>query len=270
MAEVNKPIYRLKPRSGLAVQYAAIRALFLREFQTRFGHYRLGYIWAILEPGMLVFLKLVLFGGIMERAIPYMSYTLFLVNGVLPIRMFMRSSTQSLHAVSSNRGLLNYRPVMPVDAVIARISVEMTLYFGVYSLFMVGLLYFGEPISLSYLPNLFVCWFLLYIFTFGFALIMCSLGDFSKEVAKFVSSFFIIFYLMSGVMFSINNVPVQFHPYLLWNPLLHCLEFMRHAVSPEYPVTYVSFNYLLISTLVVLFTGLLIYKSRERIMLTSK
>lgn len=270
MAEVNKPIYRLKPRSGLAVQYASIRALFLREFQTRFGHYRLGYVWAILEPGILVFLKLVLLGGIMERAIPSISYTLFLVNGVLPIRMFMKASTQSLHAVSSNKGLLNYRPVMPVDAVIARISVEMTLYFGVYILFTIGLMFFGDSISLSYLPNLFMCWLLLYIFTFGFALIMCAIGDVSSEIAKFISSCFIIFYLISGVMFSINNVPVQFHPYLLWNPLLHCLEFMRHAVAPDYPVTYVSFSYFVISTLVVLFAGLLIYKAREKAMLTSK
>jgi capsular polysaccharide transport system permease protein len=36
-------------RSGLEVQQAAVKALFLREIKTRFGKYRLGYLWAALS-----------------------------------------------------------------------------------------------------------------------------------------------------------------------------------------------------------------------------
>lgn len=36
-------------RSGLEVQKAAVKALFLREIKTRLGKYRLGYLWAALE-----------------------------------------------------------------------------------------------------------------------------------------------------------------------------------------------------------------------------
>ncbi|ETJ41004.1 ABC-2 type transporter, partial [human gut metagenome] len=37
-------------RSGFEVQVAAVKALFFREIRTRFGKFRLGYLWAILEP----------------------------------------------------------------------------------------------------------------------------------------------------------------------------------------------------------------------------
>ena len=37
-----KKLPRLEPRGGLNVMQAAIRALLLRELQTRFGQYRLG------------------------------------------------------------------------------------------------------------------------------------------------------------------------------------------------------------------------------------
>jgi capsular polysaccharide transport system permease protein len=40
----------LMVRSGLEVQQATVKALFLREIKTRFGKYRLGYFWAVLEP----------------------------------------------------------------------------------------------------------------------------------------------------------------------------------------------------------------------------
>ena len=43
-----KKLPRLKPRGGLSVMRAAIRALLLRELQTRFGQYRLGYVWVLL------------------------------------------------------------------------------------------------------------------------------------------------------------------------------------------------------------------------------
>jgi hypothetical protein len=37
-------------RSPLAVQRAVLFALIVRELRTRFGRYRLGYLWVVLEP----------------------------------------------------------------------------------------------------------------------------------------------------------------------------------------------------------------------------
>ena len=42
---ISLPPYRpIKRRSGLAVMMAALHALIMREMQTRFGSYRLGYL----------------------------------------------------------------------------------------------------------------------------------------------------------------------------------------------------------------------------------
>ncbi|RYZ86792.1 MAG: ABC transporter permease, partial [Moraxellaceae bacterium] len=143
MSEIGTRPERLKPRGGLTVQYAAIRALFLRELQTRFGHYRLGYLWAILEPGLQVIFFLIIFGAVMKRAIPGMDYSLFLINGMLPFFMFMRSATRSLSAVESNTGLFSYRSVKPIDALIARTALESAIYFIVYIFFSGVLLWLG-------------------------------------------------------------------------------------------------------------------------------
>ena len=266
---VNRPL-RLKPRGGLAVQYAAIRALFLREIQTRFGHYRLGYLWAILEPGIQVIFFLIIFGAIMKRAIPGMDYSLFLINGMLPFFMFMRSATRALSAVESNRGLFSYRSVKPVDALIARTTLESALYFAVYLLFTGVLLWVGKEVNFSHLPFLILCWLLLFLFSIGFSLIMMVIGDLSEEVGKFIGAIFFVFYLMSGVIYSIHIIPIQYQGYILWNPIVHCIESMRHAVSPTYPADHISIFYFVKCLIVVMFLGLLLYKGTEKRMLKTK
>jgi capsular polysaccharide transport system permease protein len=262
--------HRMKPRPAIVVQYAAIRALFLRELQTRFGHYRLGYLWAVLEPGLLVALKLLVFSSLFGRGMVGISYSLFIVAGMLPFFMFMRSATKSLGVVQSNKGLFSYRSVKPIDAVVARTLLELFLYFITFILFLIVLVFFGEKISLSHIPFLFLCWCVFYIFCFGFALVMAVLGDLSEELGKFISSIFVIMLFISGVMFSINSVPEEYHVYLLWNPVLHVLDFIRHAIAPEYPITYVSFEYLFRSAIIMLFIGLLAYRASEKRMLKSK
>lgn len=242
----------------------------MREVLTRFGHYRLGYIWAILEPGMLIFLKTVFFTAIFGRVIAGMSYGLFLVNGILPFFMIMRSATRAIGAVEANKGLFIYRAVRPIDTVIARSLLEASLYFNLYVLFMLGLWWWGEVISLSNIPMILLTWFTMFGLGLGFSLILLVIGSFSPELGKLISSFFIVFYLMSGIMYSIHAIPQEYQQYLLWNPIIHGVEIIRHSVHPAYPDDLVSYWYLVKSTVVMLFLGLFLYKAREKKMLTLK
>lgn len=75
---------KLIPRSGLKVMSASIRALFLRELQTRFGQFRLGYLWVLLEPLLTIGVMVILFGSIMHKILPGIRYEIFLINGIIP------------------------------------------------------------------------------------------------------------------------------------------------------------------------------------------
>jgi capsular polysaccharide transport system permease protein len=256
-------------RSSLSIQAAAIRALFLRELQTRFGRYRLGYLWAILEPGLHVITMLLLFGAVLKRTIPGMEYPLFLVNGILPWFMFARTATRALGAVAANKGLFNYRPVLPIDSVIARSALEGVLYFNVYIIVMIGLWWLGFEISFSHIPLLALTWLLLWFFSLGFAMVMMVIGHISEEISKVMSVAIRILYLTSGVLYSLHVIPDKYHKYILWNPVPHALESMRNAIDPEYPITHVSYGYFSCSVLVMMVFGMLVYKARERKMMTS-
>ena len=129
-------------RSGLEVQKAAVKALFLREIKTRFGKFRLGYLWAALEPMAHMLILLGIFGYVMHRTMPDISFPVFLINGIIPFFVFSNITNRSIGAIEANQGLFNYRPVRPVDTIIARAMLEALIYAVVYVLLMaiVGLL----------------------------------------------------------------------------------------------------------------------------------
>ncbi len=262
---------RLKARGGLAVMYASIRALILRELQTRFGQYRLGYVWVFLEPLLTIGVLVLLFGTIRERAAPGIEYEIFLINGIIPFFMFRTGVMLGMSAVDSNKGLFSYRSVKPVDALLARNILEFLLKFIAYICFTVGLIWFGYSISFSSLPQLLGYWILLFVFMLGFSLIFLVVADFSKEIGKIISALFVVIYLTSGILYSIHIIPAEYRVYLLYNPIIHILELMRHAVAPTYQlVTGISLGYFVIWMIVTLFIGLLLYKRFERRMVKSK
>lgn len=266
-----KKLPRLKPRGGARVMLVAIRALFLRELQTRFGEYRLGYLWILIEPLFTIGILMLLFGTIMQRTLPNISFEIFLLNGIVPFFMFRSGINQALGAAQANKGLFSYRPVKPIDALIARNLLELFLGFSTYVFFSVVLLWFGYAISFDQVPTLLFYWLQLFILMFSLSLIFMVMGDFSKELNKFVSVLFLILYFISGILYPIGIIPVQYREYLLYNPLIHIFEPMRHAVAPMYPlVDGISLNYVLTWILVSMFIGLLLYKRFERRMIKSK
>ena len=262
---------RLKARGGLQVMYASIRALLLRELQTRFGQYRLGYLWVFLEPLLTIGVMVFLFGTIMQRSLPGMSYEVFLINGIIPFFMFRTGVTLGISATESNKGLFSYRPVKPIDALIARNILEFLLKFTAYLAFSAAFYWFGFAISFDAIPQLLGYWGLLFIFMFAFSLVFLVIGDFSKEIGKILSALFLVLYLLSGILYSIHIIPPEYRTYLLYNPLMHIFEHMRHAVAPQYPlVSGISLSYFLVWMVVTLFLGLLLYKRFERRMVKSK
>ncbi|VFS71038.1 Polysialic acid transport protein kpsM [Kluyvera cryocrescens] len=151
-------------RSGLEVQQAVIKALFMREIKTRFGKYRLGYLWAVLEPAAHLMVMVGIFGYIMHRTMPDISFPVFLINGIIPYFIFSNITNRSISAIEANQGLFNYRPVKPIDTIIARAILEIAIYIFVYITLMLFLGVLGEDMEISGIIVLTITWFFFTLF----------------------------------------------------------------------------------------------------------
>ncbi|EPV0430108.1 ABC transporter permease, partial [Escherichia coli] len=188
-------------RSGFEVQKVTVEALFLREIRTRFGKFRLGYLWAILEPAAHLLVLLGIFGYIMHRTMPGISFPVFLLNGLIPFFIFNSISNRSVEAIDANQGLFNYRPVKPMDTIIARTLLETLIYIIVYVLLMLIVWMSGEYFEIISLLQLVLVWTLLIIISCSVGLIFMVVGKTFPEMQKILPIFLKPLYFISCIMF---------------------------------------------------------------------
>ncbi|WP_139506160.1 ABC transporter permease, partial [Escherichia coli] len=217
-------------RSGFEVQKAAVHALFLRELRTRFGKYRLGYLWAVLEPAAHLLIMLAIFGFFMHRTMPDISFPVFLINGIIPYFIFSNIATRSIGAIEANQGLFNYRPVRPIDTIIARAILEVLIYSIVYLVLMSLLLIIGEQFKIYNILLLFSAWILLALFSCGIGLIFMVIGKTFPETEKFLPIILKPLYFVSCIMLPLHAIPKGYWGYILWNPIVHVVELCRESV----------------------------------------
>ncbi|MBA1445487.1 MAG: ABC transporter permease [Chromatiales bacterium] len=251
------------PRSPFEIQKAVVFALFVRELKTRFGKYRLGYVWALLEPMAHVIVLSAIWSAMGRTEFAGIPVPMFLVTGIVPFLFFRKTAGQCMSAIESNRGLFNYRQVRPVDPVLARIILEAFIYFTSYLLllFIAGW-FFGYEIGIHDLLGLIVINALLLLITFGVGLTLSVYGTLYPEIMKLVPMLiFRPLFFMSGILFPLSIIPIEYHHWLLWNPLLHVVEFNHLFYFRNFESGDVSHLYVILFALASTTFGLFSYRA---------
>ena len=252
-------------RTPWEIQRSVVFALYLRELKTRFGGRWMGAFWVVLEPLAHLALMTVIFGFLHQAVSPSIDYPVFLITGMVPFFLFKNLATRLMDAIDSNRGLFNYRPVTPMDALLSRAMLETSLYGTVYAIMLALLGWVGyrflpaEPLELIGTSAVLV----LLGGSLG-ALFAVATNDVPQTRAM-IRIAFMPLYFISGVLFPIQAVPAEFLPWLLWNPVLHLVELSRHAFFPQYALLPgISMGYAAAVTVVALALALSLYRVRRR------
>ncbi|MFO7704346.1 MAG: ABC transporter permease [Halopseudomonas sp.] len=255
-------------RTPWQIQKSVIFALFLRELKTRFGAYKYGYVWLVLEPMAHIIVLSVIFSYIRDRALFGIDFAVFIVTGIVPFLMFKNIALRVMEGVNANRGLFSYRQIKPMDTFIARTLLDAFLAVTVYALILIGMAWIGldvpfrDPFSLVFLMAVLV------LMGMGLGMVLCVLIHYLPEAKTLVRIMFMPLYLLSGIIFPIALIPQEYLPLLLWNPLLHAIELMRGAFFNQYHVVMnVSLLYVVMNMLVLFFLGLALYRNKRHVLL---
>lgn len=251
-------------RSFLAERQAVVWALFLRELRTRFGHYRLGYAWALLEPAAQVGILLVLFELVLGRSAGEFSFGAFLVCGVTVFALFSNIATRSLSAIEANAGLLVHRPVHPVDTLAARAWLEGVIHLSTFVLMLAALPAIGDAFAWGGVRPLALLSALgaLLATLLGLGMALMVLGAAWTEADKIVPVAIRPLYVASGVFFPLDSLPDPYRQWLSWNPLTQAIELMRAALIENYASELASAAYLWGCAALALFAGLAAFRLR--------
>jgi capsular polysaccharide transport system permease protein len=249
---------------GLGVQCDVVGALLMRELHTRFGRDNIGYVWAVLEPGLLVLAVTILHIAAASRTGFGMEAAPFWIVGYTPFCMFRFMVLRAESAIESNRTLLYHRMVTILDLLIARNLLE----FAATVMAMVILIGFAWLIGMGNLPDrpilLIAGLAQLWCLAFGLSLLVAAGAENWSVVQRIVHPATYISLPLSGAFFLLKWVPQPFRDYLSWSPLMSPFEQMREGQFAIFDSAYVAPAYVMGWSLVLTVLGLFALRVTRR------
>lgn len=246
-------------RGILVNQCNVLYALILRELQTRFGEYQLGMLWALLEPALQVSVFYLVFSFAKKASFGTADILVFLTVSFVPWIFFSSILGRIRGAIPANKGLFNYKPVKPIDTVIARILLEFMIYVFVYIFLLSGLGYFGLDVKIENFLGLVGAWCLFALFGGSLGLYLMILETkmpFVKQVVNVIKRFL---FFASGVFYTADSIPNPAREILILNPILQFMELFRGVYFDSFTLENVDLMYIGLLTLSLMFLGLLTY-----------
>lgn len=204
-----------------------IWALALKELRVRYKRSLLGFLWALLNPALLMVVLTLVFGTLMRVSIP--RYSVFLLSTLLPWTFFSQSLAYSVESVVSNGELLKKirvsKLVFPTAAVLSNlINFVLSL---IPLLLLLLVLRFPLHLTWLFLP---VPMLSLFLFTLGSAFFFATANVFYRDVSHIVQVILSAWFYYSPIIYSLDFVPPKYQWAFRLNPLLYPLNGFRLGI----------------------------------------
>ena len=247
-------------RSPFKITLAVWKALFLREAVTRLSTGRAAWLWLMLEPLIVIIFHLYWYSALHVGSMYGMDIAIWFMLGFSGYFLFTRVGNQCMNAVDANQTLFSYKLVKPVDTVITRACLESFIMTVTVSLLITILITLSLPIKLADPLLAITAWIGLGILGLGYGLIFSVINELVPEIEKLLKFIMLPLYLLSGVLIPVMSIPKPYYDILMFNPIIHGIEFLRISFSNQYIVApNLSLVYLYVFSLSSVLLGLALH-----------
>lgn len=234
-----------------------------RDVAVRYKQTAIGVLWVVLQPVAFALVYsgfLSLLGAIPSQGVPYpifaltsMTVWLYWVNAMARIS---DSTVQSSNLISK---IYFPRIVIPVAAGLPPI-VDLCVSFSVL---MVAMALFGVGIELK-LALVPLAVLLAMATAFGVGLWFSALAVRYRDIQQLVPFLIQVLLFVTPILYPFEVVPESIQTIYSFNPLVGMVELFRWAVIPSAPLAVEHLLITLVSTTVLVVTGLLYYERAQR------
>lgn len=204
-----------------------IWALALKEIKVRYKRSVLGFLWALLNPALMMVVLTLVFSTIMRFAIPH--YAIFLLSVLLPWTFFSQSLSYAVDSIIGNSDLIKKvavpKLVFPMAAVLSNV---INLLLSLIPLaILVPLLHHPFYWTWIYLP---VPMLALIIFTMGATFFFAAANVFYRDVAHIVQILLSAWFYITPIIYSLDFIPEKYRWVFKLNPIIYVINGFRLAV----------------------------------------
>ena len=237
-----------------------IWALALKELKIRYKRSVLGFLWALLNPALLMLVLTFVFSHIMIIAKPH--YAVFLLSVLLPWTFFAQSLSYAVESIVGNGDLIKKvaitKAVFPIAAVISNI---INLLLSMIPLAIIVLVT-GSPFYWTwiYLPVPLIA---LTIFTLGGTFFFATANVYYRDVSHILQILLQAWFYVTPIIYDESLFPAKYRWTFKLNPVVYVMHGFRLAVYygklPELKSIIASF----ICAFVALAIGFMIFRKHQ-------
>jgi lipopolysaccharide transport system permease protein len=237
-----------------------IWALALKDLKVRYKRSVLGFLWALLNPALLMIVLTLVFSTVMKMNVKH--YAIFLLTVLLPWTFLSQSLAYAVESIVGNGDLIKKvavpKLVFPVAVVISNL---INLLLSIIPLALIALAV-GQPFYWTwiYLP---VPLIILTIFTLGATFLFATANVYYRDVAHIVQILLQVLFYLTPIIYSVDMVPPQFRWVFRLNPLVYVFNGFRLAVYWGQLPRIQSFGASLVCALLALFIGFAVFRKHQ-------
>ena len=204
-----------------------IWALALKELRVRYKRSFLGFLWALLNPLLMMVILTVVFSNVIRMAIP--KYAVFLISALLPWTFFSQTLSYSVDSVVGNGELLKKvrveKAVFPLAALVSNV---INFAFSLIPLlFILLVLRFPLHWTWIYLPIMMLP---LIMFTLGCGFFFAAMNVFFRDVAHILQILLSAWFYLCPIVYSLDFLPPRYLALFQLNPMLYILNGFRFSI----------------------------------------
>lgn len=221
-----------------------INALVLRETKTRYGNYKIGFLWALLEPAMSISVFALIFSALRHDRPGGMPLVTFMLVGFVSFAMFKDPWTKMQGAIAQSRQLLTFPQVTSFDVTIAKGLLEVIVTLFVLALLLFLAFVIGVEVRAERPLGVIAVLGLLATASVGMGFFFASIEPLIPSIRQFTNQVMgRPLFFSSGLFFTADSVPEPILKYLLYNPVLHMIELVRSEFFHGFETSHGSWFY---------------------------
>ncbi len=204
-----------------------IWALAVKELRVRYKRSALGFLWALLNPLLMMVILTMVFSTLMR--VPVHDYPIFLISTLLPWTFFSQSLAYSADSIVSNGELLKKvyvaKSVFPIAAVVSNL---INFFLSMIPLVLL-LVVFRFPFYSTWL-YLLIPLVSLILFTMGCCFFFSMVNVFFRDMSHILQVVLQAWFYFCPIIYSLDFVPARYRTLFRLNPLVYPLNGFRLAI----------------------------------------
>ncbi len=214
----------------------SITALVYLKMKTKYSNRKMGYASALVIPFITIAAIYIFFKFLRNRQPGDISIEVFILTGIVELLLFTYTMAIFINLMRQPRDNMTIHPVVnSFDVCISTMVVELSPLVIVATSIVLALYILGFDIYIDNLPLLLICLLGAVLFGVGVGSIIGIFALYAEVVLSFRTAVNRLLFLLSGIFFSIDELPPRLYEFVKYIPLAHTIEGLRLSMYRSYP-----------------------------------